>query len=117
MAAIQTHLLPQGLLSFLIKLTKLLRQTCTYKNKVLVPASLLGGLGQICPVGRVVPPSSVVLRHGLVHLEGPLGWVHGTPGILLLGMGFKDTVVPKHPFFFKERTVPMLRIGAVIGRS
>lgn len=102
MAVVQTHLLSQGLLSFLIKLTKQLRQSCTYKNKVLVPASLLRGLGQICPVRCVVPPSSAVLHHGLVHLQGPLGWLRGSPAIPLLGMGFKDSDVTQIPIFFQR---------------
>ena len=118
MAAVQSHLLSQGLLSFSIKLTKLLRQTCTYKNKVSVPASLLRGLGLVCSAGRVVPPSNAVLRHGLVHLQGPSGRLCGSPGILLLDMGFKDPDVTQIPLFFlNERTVSMLHIRAAIGRS
>lgn len=104
MAAIQTHLISQDLLSFLIKLTKLLRQTCTYKNKVLVPDSLFRGLGWICPVERVVPPSTAVLRHSLVHLQGPLGQLRGSPGILLQGMVFKDADVTQIPVFFQRES-------------
>jgi len=120
MAAIQTHLLSQGLLSFSIKLTKFLRETCTYKYKVSVLASLLKGLGWVCPAGRVVPPSSAVLCHGLVHLQDPSGWLNGSTRILLLDRSFKDSDVAKSPYFFffsKVRTVSILCIGTVIGRN
>lgn len=53
---------------------------------------------------RVVPPSTAVLRHSLVHLQGPLGQLHGSPGILLQGMVFKDADVTQIPVFFQRES-------------
>lgn len=82
MATVQPPLLSQGLLLFSIKLTKLLRRACPYKNKV--SGSLLRGLGWVCPAGRGVPPCSAALGTVWSLCKAQL---RGSPGILFLGTG------------------------------
>lgn len=98
MATIQPPLLSQGLLSFSIKLTKLLRRACPYKNKV--SGSLLRGLGWVCPAGRGVPPCSTALGTVWSLCKAQQGGCVGPLGSSFWARAVSIQMSPKSLFFF-----------------